>query len=282
MTTDITAEQLRRTPLPIPDSNGDKNQRGRVLVVAGSTAVPGGALLAGTAALRAGAGKIQIATCARIAVQLGLALPEALVVGLPETPDGDIAAEAAGLLSERVKHSDAVLIGPGMCNPATTAEIVVGLLRCEPRPAFRTRRGSFGGLATCARNFGKARGPHRDHPTRRRNGRASRHITGKHQRGSSSLCARSGRPPAMYRCPERAGDFRRQTRRAVLDLQRGLGWISHLRLWRYTCGSNRRPSRAWRPARECGAMGRLSARGSWKQSRSQARPDRIPRPRTAQ
>ena len=71
-------------PLPIPAA-GDKDDRGRVLVVGGSVEVPGAALLAGTAALRAGAGKLQIATCRSIAPQLGLALPEALVIGLPET-----------------------------------------------------------------------------------------------------------------------------------------------------------------------------------------------------
>ena len=56
-----------------------------MLVVGGSVEVPGAALLAAIAALRAGAGKLQIATCRSIATQLGLAVPEALVLGLPET-----------------------------------------------------------------------------------------------------------------------------------------------------------------------------------------------------
>ena len=86
--TPITLETLRRTPLPRPDEDGDKEQRGRVLVVAGSIEVPGAALLAGVAALRAGAGKLQIATCKSLAIHLGLAVPEALVVGVPETPNG--------------------------------------------------------------------------------------------------------------------------------------------------------------------------------------------------
>jgi hydroxyethylthiazole kinase-like uncharacterized protein yjeF len=136
MTTPLNADQLRMTPLPVPNSDGDKNQRGRALVVAGSASVPGGALLAGTAVLRAGAGKLQIATCARIAVALGLALPEALVVGLPETSDGEITPRAGSVLLERVKHSDSVLIGPGMIDGDNTASIVADLLRCPPGPAF--------------------------------------------------------------------------------------------------------------------------------------------------
>src|SRR5918994_1509205 len=84
----ITAEFLRGIPLTQPLEDGDKDQRGRVLVIAGSVCVPGAALLAATAALRAGAGKLQIATCRSVAMHLGLAVPEALVVGLPESPSG--------------------------------------------------------------------------------------------------------------------------------------------------------------------------------------------------
>ena len=95
----ITSEFLSRIPLPQPSEDGDKDQRGRVLVIAGSASVPGAALLAATAALRAGAGKLQIATCQSIATHLGLAVPEALVLGLPETPAGEIDPKAAVLLS---------------------------------------------------------------------------------------------------------------------------------------------------------------------------------------
>ena len=52
----ITANFLRQSPLPTLDSDGDKDQRGRVLVIAGSTSVPGAALLAATAALGPGLG----------------------------------------------------------------------------------------------------------------------------------------------------------------------------------------------------------------------------------
>jgi ADP-dependent NAD(P)H-hydrate dehydratase len=85
----VTAELLRGMSLPRLNKDSDKDERGRVLVIAGSREVPGGALLAGVAALRAGAGKLQIATAASIAPHVGLAVPEALVVALPEkTPPG--------------------------------------------------------------------------------------------------------------------------------------------------------------------------------------------------
>src|SRR3954447_4267636 len=104
----ITADFLYQSPLPKLDGDSDKDQRGRVLVIAGSASVPGAALLAATAALRAGAGKLQIATCQSIATHLGLAVPEALVLGLPETPSGEIDPSAAVHLRERIARCDAV------------------------------------------------------------------------------------------------------------------------------------------------------------------------------
>jgi ADP-dependent NAD(P)H-hydrate dehydratase len=82
--TPLIRDVLRRMPLPEPGRETDKDARGRVLVVGGCPEVPGAALLAGVAALRAGAGQLQIATAASVAVPLGLAVPEARVFALPE------------------------------------------------------------------------------------------------------------------------------------------------------------------------------------------------------
>src|SRR5215217_3344587 len=55
----VTPSLLRGWPLPAPGE--DKYSRGSVLVIGGARATPGAALLAGTAALRAGAGKLTLA-----------------------------------------------------------------------------------------------------------------------------------------------------------------------------------------------------------------------------
>src|SRR5918995_1324319 len=122
--TKITPELLCAMPLPQPAGSTDKQARGSVLVVAGSVEVPGAALLAGTAALRAGAGKLQIATCSSVALHMALAVPEARVTGLPETPEGGIAPEAAEILCERAKRNDAVLLGPGMMDKDEVASLL--------------------------------------------------------------------------------------------------------------------------------------------------------------
>lgn len=111
----VTRALLRRMPLPPLAADDDKEERGRVLVIGGSMLVPGAILLAGIAALRAGAGKLQLATVRGAAVSLALAVPESLVVPLPATAGGEIAApRAAGVLRRYVAEADAVLIGPGM------------------------------------------------------------------------------------------------------------------------------------------------------------------------
>lgn len=148
----VTAGLLRGMPLPQPDGDGDKETRGRALVVAGSVPVPGGALLAGIGVLRAGAGKLQIATAASVAAHLGLALPEALVAGLAETPEGGIAAGSAQALAERASRCDTVLIGPGMMDEPATAALTADLLNRvvpdgdENGPRFVLDAGALAGL----------------------------------------------------------------------------------------------------------------------------------------
>jgi hydroxyethylthiazole kinase-like uncharacterized protein yjeF len=111
----VTAALLRRLPLPKPGEDASKDERGRVLVVGGSAQVAGAVRLAGEAALRSGAGKLQMATVASSAAALGMAVPESLVVALPQTRNGEISgSRATALLAEHASAVDAMLVGPGM------------------------------------------------------------------------------------------------------------------------------------------------------------------------
>ncbi|MCW2748704.1 MAG: carbohydrate kinase, partial [Nocardioidaceae bacterium] len=85
----ITPQLLRGWPLPEPD--GGKKTRGTVLVIGGSRFTPGAVLLAGVAALRAGAGRLQLATTQSSAPALSIAVPEAKVIGSTETEGGSMA-----------------------------------------------------------------------------------------------------------------------------------------------------------------------------------------------
>jgi ADP-dependent NAD(P)H-hydrate dehydratase len=144
--TPVTLDLLRANPLPSHEDTQDKDGRGRVLVVGGSLEVPGGALLAAVGALRAGAGKLQIATCRTIAPHLGLAVPEALVLGLPETEAGGIAAESADRVVTRADRVDALLVGPGMMDPDATDALVAAILADTTCAAIVLDAGALHGL----------------------------------------------------------------------------------------------------------------------------------------
>ncbi len=110
----VTRGLLGRIPLPAHDSEGDKEERGRVLIVGGEVELPGAIILAGIAALRAGAGKLQLATCKTTAPFVGVAVPECLAAALDETKSGTISAKAASKIANYANKADAVLIGPGL------------------------------------------------------------------------------------------------------------------------------------------------------------------------
>ncbi|NYF20929.1 hydroxyethylthiazole kinase-like uncharacterized protein yjeF [Xanthomonas sp. JAI131] len=119
----VNATLLRRWPLPSAAGIAGKEQRGRVLVIGGSCEIPGAALLSAEAALRAGAGKLQVATARPVATAMAIALPEARVVGLATAADGELRIGGQALHADAA-HADALLIGPGMrARPALRKQI---------------------------------------------------------------------------------------------------------------------------------------------------------------
>lgn len=132
----LTAARLRAMPLPMPHA-GSKDERGSVLVLGGSVEVPGAAFLAGVAALRAGAGKLKIATVKSVAVAMALAVPEAMVIGLAETSDGGVDRESVmDRLLTATESCDGVLVGSGMTEGEATTAITVAMLQGTSSASF--------------------------------------------------------------------------------------------------------------------------------------------------
>jgi hydroxyethylthiazole kinase-like uncharacterized protein yjeF len=124
----ITRGLLRGWPLP--DPQGDKESRGTVLVVGGSRYTPGAVLLAGEAAMRAGAGRLQLAVEASTAAALSIVVPEAKVIGLPER-SGDVPEELLAV----ARDADVIAIGPGLDDVEQAARLMRRILDVADKEA---------------------------------------------------------------------------------------------------------------------------------------------------
>jgi ADP-dependent NAD(P)H-hydrate dehydratase len=132
----LDAHALRRWPLPRVPEAADKEERGRIVVVGGSREIAGAAQLAGIAALRAGAGKLVIATARSVAAMLGQAVPEARVIPMAENERGSFEESGAAALARTLDGAAAVLIGPGMMDPEGNLPFIARVLeQCRDAPA---------------------------------------------------------------------------------------------------------------------------------------------------
>jgi ADP-dependent NAD(P)H-hydrate dehydratase len=123
------------SPEPVPISPAllrdrliGTEDRGTVLVLGGARTVPGAPALSGTAALRAGAGTLQLAVSERHATALGVAVPESSVFGLPETGTGAITGDAVDRLTDVLPGADAVVVGPGLTGVDETEDLLRRLI----------------------------------------------------------------------------------------------------------------------------------------------------------
>lgn len=98
-------ELLERHPLP--DLTGGKDDSGTVLIIGGPPSCPGAVLLAGLAALRIGAGRVQLVVHPSVAAAAAVARPEALVMGWDQT------GKVPDAIATLVVDADCLVIGPG-------------------------------------------------------------------------------------------------------------------------------------------------------------------------
>lgn len=122
----LTPALMRRWRLPQPAQEGSKEERGRALIIAGATEMPGAAMLAATAALRAGAGKVRVAIAEPAMFALATTVPELFVQGIAE---GARRNESLRAVLESARNTDVVLIGPGMRDLEAIRFLLPELLR---------------------------------------------------------------------------------------------------------------------------------------------------------
>jgi ADP-dependent NAD(P)H-hydrate dehydratase len=138
----ITDALLRRWPLPDPAKGGSKEHRGRALIIAGADEMPGAAILASTAALRSGCGKVRVAVPARAAIAVGWGLPELFVLPIDTSSPKNRRTSLRRIL-DSAHAAAAVLIGPGMRDESIIRLFLENLLGLDSRPPLVVDAGAL-------------------------------------------------------------------------------------------------------------------------------------------
>ncbi len=107
-----SSEPLPRLPPRRADSH--KGDFGRALLIGGSRGMTGAIALAGMAALRSGAGLVQLAVPAECRAAVAAHEPSYMTAELPGDEDGRISIRAASRISELASTATAVACGPGL------------------------------------------------------------------------------------------------------------------------------------------------------------------------
>jgi hydroxyethylthiazole kinase-like uncharacterized protein yjeF len=113
-----------------------KREAGYVLLVAGSRAMTGAAILAASAAYRAGAGLVTVAVPRGILPIVEGAITEATFLALPETDAGTVSDAAWPELRDRLAGVGAAAIGPGLTTDRSTVQLVRRVVRESPVPVI--------------------------------------------------------------------------------------------------------------------------------------------------
>ena len=132
--TNVDKRFLRLHPLPKPSAYSDKNRRGRVFMIGGGESAPGAVLLAATAALRAGAGKVQIGVGGPGGAILGLMAPELGIIRLARTSTGDPAVDSQVAFRRLLVKTDAALLGPGLADARNALRLALRSIRTAQCP----------------------------------------------------------------------------------------------------------------------------------------------------
>ncbi len=133
LTVELVERRDAQALLPERPAQSHKGTFGRVLALAGSAAYPGAAILAASAAYRAGAGLVTLAAPASLIPALAGAMPE--VTYLPLAGEGGAAGPGdLGPIEAALARCDALLVGPGLGQAEGTVSLVRALLR-SPAPA---------------------------------------------------------------------------------------------------------------------------------------------------
>jgi len=99
--------------LPHRDADSHKGTFGTALIIGGCKGMSGAMVLCGTAALKSGAGLVQIGTPISVRSEIAIGNPCYTTIGLPEDDEGRFNHQAIQQISPFVGRASAVVLGPG-------------------------------------------------------------------------------------------------------------------------------------------------------------------------
>ncbi len=128
---DIVREVPRLAPR---DSDANKGDFGRVLVVAGSRGMSGAAVLSASAALRGGAGLVRVAVPEGVLAIVAAGNPCYMTVPLPQDTDGRLSVDAGPEVIEAMEQSTVAAVGPGLGRSKGASAVVRDILEKTTLP----------------------------------------------------------------------------------------------------------------------------------------------------
>jgi ADP-dependent NAD(P)H-hydrate dehydratase / NAD(P)H-hydrate epimerase len=115
-------------------ASSDKRSQGHLFIVGGSGSYPGAVLMATLSALRSGAGLVTAFVPKSLVPAFASRAPEAIWVGMPETPDGGLARSGFELIEGAIGRASALAIGPGLGRNPETLSLALEVVRSSKVP----------------------------------------------------------------------------------------------------------------------------------------------------
>ena len=124
----MLTSEWARSVLPERPGDSHKGTFGRTMIVAGSRSFLGAAYLAAASAARVGAGLVTVAIPASLVSSVAPRAVEPTFLPLPESSEGVVSPDAAGLILEALSGYSALLVGCGLGQAEVTRAMVERLL----------------------------------------------------------------------------------------------------------------------------------------------------------
>ena len=134
----VIAQALLNRP-----ADGHKYRFGRVVIIGGSQSMAGAPALAGMAALRAGAGVVEVGVPQPIAATVAGFDPCLIVRSLAADQDGYFAGDSQSGWQDIAQKADVLVIGPGLGRAKHLSDTVLALWQSFPRTLVLDADGLF-------------------------------------------------------------------------------------------------------------------------------------------